>query len=290
MKQKCRDLEAIGDYDDMDFDAPEPAMLTPYEHVLAYGYRYHFPSDLAPILEALDFGTEEEPNPAAGSTPVSEDELTFLINNRKYDKVMSRLNAVVPLQRPSKSTFGWGKSKVATNVTNPVIDEIFNKNAAGKTPLMACLRQGMTQEDCNVAHKIVDLDLSDDSTDASLRSICGEQGLDHKGFYPIHYAFRIPDPSLLSKMIESYPRAVQERVDSYTPYMACMLMGLPCTSTEPIENEELKQQLLDLLDYEGNNDKQDTEVEEPPPVVQTDVDVDADEDVVEEEPPPEEEE
>ncbi|GMH85116.1 hypothetical protein TL16_g10128 [Triparma laevis f. inornata] len=97
MKQKCEDLEAIDEDDHMDFDAPEPAMLTPYEHVLAYGYRYHYISDLAPILEALDFGTEEEPNPAAGSSPVREDDLTFLIKNQKYDKVMSRFAAAVPM-------------------------------------------------------------------------------------------------------------------------------------------------------------------------------------------------
>ncbi|GMH70227.1 hypothetical protein TrLO_g1610 [Triparma laevis f. longispina] len=124
-------------------------------------------------------------------------------------------------------------------------------------------------------------------------SICGEQGLDHKGWFPIHYAFRIPDASLFANMIESHPRAVEERINGYTPYLAYMLMGLPSTSTETIEDGELKQQLLDLLDFEGNNDKQEPIVEEPTPIVQTDIDLNTDkeivEEIVEEEPPPEEE-
>lgn len=91
--------------------------------------------------------------------------------------------------------------------------------------------------------------------------------MDHKGWFPIHYAFRIPDDSLLAKMIESHPHAVEERINGYTPYLACMLMGLPSTSTETIEDGELKQQLLDLLDFDGNNDKQEPIVEEPTPIV-----------------------
>jgi len=214
------------------------------ELCLEYGHRYNNSSVVKEILALLDF----RGNPASGRDARVRETMHTLLDSKAFGQVRKALAA--PLG--GEKNF-FGRSAIArTDATNPVVDEVFARDPAGRTVLSACFpREGgtLSSEAVKIAMKIVDLADADDGTEASARSICAVG--DSRGS-PMSLAAASLNVELVRKIRDSYPPAVEERSSddlNQTPYQLVLRkkgdstldMGTWCD-------------LLEATSFEGNPD------------------------------------
>ena len=255
---KC-ERDPLDEYDELNFEDVPPAQVTPYELALFYGHRYQEGMGaVETLLELLDYPdnphTDDEGAPLV--KPRVYETWQCLIDNKAYDEVKKWLGYTGIAE--DEFTYHFVSSNMEKcEASEARMDEIHHVDIQGRTPLHACFRPGMTEEDVEVANLILDISDSDDRVgyrDGGM-NICHFK--DKRELYPISLAaMYCQDSDLIQRIKDKNPHAVEESTGRSFPMTPYEYMKDHFGDSERSEwDNDKKLAMLEILDFEFNNSR-----------------------------------